>query len=141
MKTMRKSIKKPTFNNNGFTLIEIVAVLVIMGILAAVAIPMFFDLQQRSRDKAIYTAMSEMKTRVNQSFGSQLLDGKPVGEINYVATAVGVNLGQDFLIENWVCDTGVDFIIFDITYFPDPTDHSKNPVTKVGQRLTKPQTD
>jgi prepilin-type N-terminal cleavage/methylation domain-containing protein len=72
-------------NEDGFTLIEIIAVLVIMGILAAVAVPKFFDLQQRARRKAIYTAVSELKVRVNQHFASQLLDGKTVGAITYSA--------------------------------------------------------
>ncbi|MEA3279599.1 MAG: prepilin-type N-terminal cleavage/methylation domain-containing protein, partial [Thermodesulfobacteriota bacterium] len=48
-------------NEKGFTLIEIIAVLVIMGILAAVAIPKFFDLQTKAREKAVYTALSELK--------------------------------------------------------------------------------
>lgn len=128
-------------NNDGFTLIEIIAVLIIMAILAAVAIPKFFNLQSRAREKAIYTAMSEMKTRVNQHFGSQLLDGVALAEITYEQADIGVNLGGDYLIENWDYVTDVNIITFDITYYPDPEDHSKNPLTKVGMILTKPLHD
>ena len=39
-------------NQQGFTLIEIIAVLVILGILAAVAIPKYNDLQQVAGEKA-----------------------------------------------------------------------------------------
>ena len=123
---------------DGFTLIEIVAVMVIMGILGAVAVSKFFDLQGRAREKAIYTAMAELKSRVNSHFCSDLLDGKPLNAITYNGNEVGTWLSNDFLIENWD-GSDPDKIIFNLTYYPDPTDHSKNPLVKVGLELSKPQ--
>ncbi len=130
-------------NDKGFTLIEIIAVLVIMSILAAVAIPRFFDLQGRAREKAIYTAVSELKNRVNQHFASQLLNGRALPEITYTEAEIGTGLGDDFFIENWNWDDDDNplIITFDITYYPDPANHSKNPLTMTGQVLTKPLHD
>lgn len=129
--------KTPLKNEKGFTLIEIIAVLVIMGILAAVAVPKFFDLQQRARRKAIFTAVSELKVRVNQHFASQLLDGKTLGQITYNAGSVDTNLGADFAVNSWT--VGTDSITFDITYYPDPDDKTKNPVSKT-ETILKPRT-
>jgi prepilin-type N-terminal cleavage/methylation domain-containing protein len=41
--------RAPLDNQDGFTLVEIIAVLVILGILAAVAIPKYFDLQAEAK--------------------------------------------------------------------------------------------
>ena len=129
--------KNPLKNEEGFTLIEIIAVLVIMGILAAVAIPKFFDLQSKAREKAIYTAMSELKVRVNQAFAKQLLEGTTIGGIDYSAATVGTDIGEDFNVDTWT--EGADSITVVIEYFPDPADKTKNVLTTT-QTIPKPRT-
>ncbi len=49
---MKKSILQ---NEQGFTLIEIIAVLIILGILSAVAVPKFMNLQADARRGQIQT--------------------------------------------------------------------------------------
>jgi type IV pilus assembly protein PilA len=47
---LRKSIERTARDEEGFTLIEILAVIIIIGILAAIAIPAFFNQRNKASD-------------------------------------------------------------------------------------------
>ena len=59
----------------GFTLIEIVMVLVLLGILSAVAVPKYFDLRDKAEQKTAQAFVAEVQARLNGGFAQALLDG------------------------------------------------------------------
>lgn len=96
---MQKENKAPKKTREaGFTLLEIIAVLVIMSILAVVAVPKYFDLQEKARERAMETAVAEGISRINGYFAKQVLSGSMPGEINYTTENLGSFMG-DFTLE------------------------------------------
>lgn len=74
-------------NQKGFTLIEIIAVLVILGILAAVAIPKFFDLQNEAKLKNAQAAVASAQSAMSMGYASYLLNAAGASAGNYTNPA------------------------------------------------------
>ena len=82
--------KRKLLNDTGFTLIEIIAVLVILGILSSMAVPRYIDLENNARNKAIGTAVSEINARESLTWADHKIstsgfvsDAKIFNEMNY----------------------------------------------------------
>ena len=65
--------KRALGNEKGFTLIEIIAVLVILGILAAVAVPKFVDMQGEAREYAVEGAVAALASTATMEYAKALL--------------------------------------------------------------------
>lgn len=102
-------------NQKGFTLIEIIAVLVILGILAAVAIPKFFDLQTESRQKAVDGALASVQSTLTQEYSKGLLNGTYTAILGPTANA-SFNVG-DFT-GAWTDGSGTGTYTVQITACP-----------------------
>lgn len=95
---MYQSASISVHGNAGFTLLELIAVMVIMSILAVVAIPKYFDMQAQARDRAMDAAMAEAISRVNGYFAQEIINGEKVSTIDYTDDTLGTDLG-DFTLE------------------------------------------
>lgn len=68
----------------GFTLIELVVVIVILGILAASAAPKFMDLQSDARKSALQGMQGAVKSAVSMTYSKSILLGVDRAETGFV---------------------------------------------------------
>ncbi|ERS87443.1 hypothetical protein Q667_15030 [Marinobacter sp. C1S70] len=69
----------PARNQKGFTLIELVMVIVILGILAAFALPRFADLGGDARSSSLQGLAGAMKSAASIAHSAQLASGSTLG--------------------------------------------------------------
>jgi type IV pilus assembly protein PilE len=86
----------------GFTMIEVMIVCVIVGILAAIALPSYWKYVQRSKIIQATTGLSDLRQRMEQKFlDTRTYDDTAAPTCSSIATTVGAKLTAFTL----TCDT------------------------------------
>ena len=91
----------PIKNKKGFTLVEVIAVLVTLGILAAVAIPKFFDMQENARQKGLVSCIAILNGEAKLAFANNIANDGPDGRYD----GYRGNGDPDFIVTGQSVDT------------------------------------
>ena len=90
-----------TMKYQGFTLIELVIVIVILGILSAVAIPQFIDLSTDAKNAAVKGVAGALSAANAQNYAARKISstyGVAVSNCTNVASALAGGLPQSYAI-------------------------------------------
>ena len=80
-------------NQKGFTLVELVVVIVILGILSAIAVPKFIDMQEDAKESAVEGARGAVKSAVALAHARWMVDGAKAS--NNTVKMEGIDVAVD----------------------------------------------
>lgn len=99
-----EKIVKKELQNKGFTLIELLAVLLILAVAAVVAVPKYFDMMEKSEEKALRGALIMMQSRANRAFSESMVNNNGIALLNDIDSFKDIAMGSDEEIERSLKD-------------------------------------
>ena len=94
---MKITLKRTVlYSQKGFTLVEIIAVLVILGILAVVAVPRYIDLTSNAKKNALAKGISDLTDREILTWSDQKISASGYVSDAKIFGAIDYTLGPEF---------------------------------------------
>jgi len=91
----RKAGLLRTSSRRGFTLIELIAVLVLLGVLSVVAVPQFMELKREAENRAALQAVMEGKNRLTNQYAIKLMTSQEeANDLNAILSSVSTDAGD-----------------------------------------------
>ena len=82
-------------NQKGFTLMEVIAVIVIIGVIGAVAAPKFLELKEGAEDKAALQAIYEARSRLTAQHAIKMMTSEAEAkDLAAIVAAVSTDAGD-----------------------------------------------
>ena len=122
-------------NRAGFSLVELIAVMVILSVLAAIALPLYIDLDENARDRAIDAGVAELNGREGLAWSNIKLTPTGWEDDLTFFNSYDKMLGNDYIWTAGPVPSGGE-IKFGISGIPVPLSRSPSTTSHPG-RWTK----